>query len=163
MSDPASSSDPLGGKTPGQLPQPAIPAADLHHPPQIPAAVHHVELIISTLLRIGVTVSLLTVIAGTVISFMHHPDYLKGKSELAGLTTPGQALPHSVGEIFQGIAEGRGQALVLLGLLLLLATPVMRVAISIFAFLFQKDWTFSIITTVVLLLLLLSFMLGRAE
>ena len=133
-------------------------------PANVPAAVHRVEMIISTLLRIGVTVSLLTVLAGTVISFAHHPDYLKGRtSDLQNLTSPREALPHSAKEAVDGLKEGRGQSLVLLGLLLLMATPVMRVAISIFAFLLQKDWVFTAITTAVLMLLLLSFILGRAE
>jgi len=133
-------------------------------PANVPAAVHRVELIISTLLRIGVTVSLLTVLAGTVISFVHHPDYLKGRTnDLSNLTSPREALPHSAREAIEGLKEGRGQSLVLLGLMLLVATPVMRVAISIFAFLLQKDWVFTAITAVVLMLLVLSFVLGRAE
>ena len=49
------------------------------------------------------------------------------------------------------------------GLLLLIATPVTRVAVSIFAFVYEKDRVFVIITIIVLSLLLLSFFLGRVE
>ena len=48
------------------------------------------------------------------------------------------------------------------GLLLLIATPVLRVAVSIFAFVYEKDKVFVIITSIVLGLLLLSFILGKA-
>ena len=41
-----------------------------------------------------------------------------------------------------------------LGLLLLIATPVARVAFSVFAFAKQRDWTFVVITLIVLGLLL---------
>jgi uncharacterized membrane protein len=47
------------------------------------------------------------------------------------------------------------------GLLLLLATPVLRVAVSILAFIYEKDGIFVMITSIVLALLLLSFVLGR--
>jgi uncharacterized membrane protein len=50
-----------------------------------------------------------------------------------------------------------------LGLLLLIATPVMRVAVSVLIFVHQRDWTFVVITSVVLVLLVLSFVLGRVE
>ena len=39
----------------------------------------------------------------------------------------------------------------------------MRVAVSVFAFVYERDRKFVLITAVVLALLLLSFMLGRAE
>ena len=61
-----------------------------------------------------------------------------------------------------GLMAFSGESIAVLGLLLLVATPVLRVAISIFAFLYQKDRVFVVITSVVLMLLLLSFMLGKA-
>jgi uncharacterized membrane protein len=149
----------MGGSGGSPLNNPSPPI-----PQNVLPAVHRVLMHISSILRIGVTLSLLTILAGTVISFLHHPDYLQGKTDkLSQLTNPGYALPHSASDALTGLKEGRGQSLVLLGLLLLLATPVMRVAISIFAFLFQKDWIFTLFTTIVLALLLLSFVLGRAE
>jgi len=62
-----------------------------------------------------------------------------------------------------GVRALRGRAIVILGLLLLIATPVVRVAVSIFAFIYQGDRIFTLITAVVLCLLLLSFVLGKAE
>ena len=50
-----------------------------------------------------------------------------------------------------------------MGLLMLIATPVMRVAVSIFAFIVHRDKVFTAITTLVLLLLFLSFVLGAIE
>ena len=49
-----------------------------------------------------------------------------------------------------------------LGLLVLIATPVLRVAASVVLFAIQKDWTYTLITAVVLSLLVLSLVLGAA-
>jgi uncharacterized membrane protein len=121
-----------------------------------------VELVISNLLRAGVLISLMFVIVGTLISFIHHPDYLSSSSALTALTRLSATFPHTLPDVGQDALSFRGQALVVLGLLLLIATPVMRVAISIIAFLLQGDRAFTFITLTVLCLLLLSFVLGSA-
>jgi uncharacterized membrane protein len=125
------------------------------------ARVRKVELLISNLLRFGVATSLVIIVAGTLLSFVHHPDYVAAPAELKRLAQPGAAFPHTVAEVRVGVANLRGQAIVVVGLLVLLATPVARVAVSIFAFLYQGDRAFVVLTTTVLLLLLLSFVLGR--
>jgi len=124
--------------------------------------VRKVELAISNLLRIGVGTSLLIVLAGTVVTFVHHPHYLTSRRDLVRLTKPGAEFPHSVPPVIRGIEHSQGRALVMAGLLLLIATPVLRVAISVLAFVYQRDRTFVVITSVVLALLLASFVLGKA-
>jgi uncharacterized membrane protein len=127
------------------------------------ARVRRVELAISALLRVGVIVSLAIIVAGTILSFVHHPTYVSSAAELARLTKPGAAFPHTLAQVLAGLREGRGQAVVVLGLLVLIATPVARVAVSILGFFYQRDRAFVIFTSVVLALLLLSFWLGRVE
>jgi uncharacterized membrane protein len=123
--------------------------------------VRKVELAISSLLRIGVVTSLLVVLVGTVVTFVHHPHYLSSRRDLVRLTTPGAEFPHTVPSVVRGLQDSQGRAIVMAGLLLLIATPVLRVAISIIAFVYQRDRTFVVITSVVLALLLTSFVLGR--
>ena len=60
-----------------------------------------------------------------------------------------------------GLGQGDPLAILALGLIVLLLTPVARVAISIFAFARERDWLYVGITTLVLLILLMSFLLGR--
>ena len=123
--------------------------------------VRQVELLISNLLRVGVIASLAVVTIGTVVSFVHHPDYIKSSPALTGLTSPGGAFPHTIADAWSALREGRGQAIVVFGLLLLIATPVVRVAVSIVAFAYERDRAFMAITSTVLILLLLSFFLGK--
>jgi uncharacterized membrane protein len=135
---------------------------DLRVRPDVPARVIQVELLISNLLRAGVILSLAFVILGTLITFIHHPDYLSSSRALSGLTGLSSTFPHTLPEVEHRALNLSGQALVILGLLLLIATPVMRVGISIAAFLYQRDRVFTLITFTVLCLLLLSFALGKA-
>lgn len=121
------------------------------------------ELLISVLLRSGVAVSLALIVLGTVLTFVHHPDFVSSRTETALLIGDDAVFPHSVEETIRGLAALQGRAFVAAGLLVLIITPVMRVAVSVFAFAAQKDVVFTVITSVVLTLLLLSFALGRVE
>ena len=122
-----------------------------------------VELVISHLLRIGVMLSLTVVVIGMVVSFVHHPDYLSSSTALHGITSHSAVFPHTMRDAVESMRRAEGRGIVVLGLLLLVATPVMRVAVSILGFVYERDWLFVAITATVLALLLLSFVLGRAE
>lgn len=124
--------------------------------------VRQVELLISRLLRSGVLVSLALVVAGTVITFVRHRTYVSNAATLDPLRGPEATFPHSINAVLTGVAHFQGDAIVALGLLALIATPVLRVAVSIATFAYQRDRTFVVVTAVVLSLLLLSFLLGRA-
>ncbi len=108
------------------------------------------DLLISWLLRAGVMLSALLVVAGMAVTIVHHPAHIIGMRM------------HSPQEVLRAIREGHGQGIAMLGLLLLIATPVLRVAVSIAIFARERDFAFVAITTTVLLLLLLSFVLGAA-
>jgi uncharacterized membrane protein len=109
------------------------------------------ELVISNVLRWGVILSA-TIIALGVVWF-----YLDGGGASQALAT----YPRSLGGIVQQLGRGEPLALVALGLLLLLLTPIARVAISILVFALERDWLYTVITIVVLLILLVSLALGR--
>jgi uncharacterized membrane protein len=126
-----------------------------------PSHLSRAENWISVTLRAGVLVSLLLIVAGTLTTFLHHPQYVASKPDLARLTSPGAAFPRTLAEVAAGIVALRGQAIVAAGLLILIATPVLRVAISIFVFVEDRDYPFAVITTTVLVILLVSFLLGR--
>jgi len=122
-----------------------------------------IELLISWLLLGGVAISMTTVLLGLLLMFVHHPDYLQSAADLERLTAPGAAVPNTLGDVGRGILAGRGQAVVALGLLLLIATPILRVAVSLLGFALQRDRAYSVISAVVLVVLLVSFLLGKAS
>jgi len=131
--------------------------------PVLEARLRRVELLISNLLRIGVILSLTFIVIGTIVSFVRHPEYVSSSLELQQLTHEGASFPYTLRDVLAGVRDLRGRALVTVGLLLLIATPVARVAVSVLAFIYQKDRVYTLITLAVLCLLLLSFVLGKVE
>jgi uncharacterized membrane protein len=120
------------------------------------------ELLISNLLRSGVVLSLTLVTFGMSLTFFHHPDYFSSAQALQRLTAPERG-PHDLADVLADVMNARGQAFVMVGLLVLMATPVLRVALSLLVFSRQKDRAFVTVTSVVLGLLLLSFLVGGVE
>jgi len=115
-----------------------------------------VEQAVGNLLRIGLLIATVVVIVGAVIYLVRHggepPEYriFHGvPPDLRGLTA-----------IAELAADWRGRGIIQLGLLILLATPVARVAFSIVAFALQRDRLYVAITLIVLAVLLYSMVGG---
>ena len=125
--------------------------------------VRKVELLISNLLRFGVLASLVLIVGGTVLSLAHHSEYLTSGVSFQRFIEPTDAVPHSLAGLATGLKAFSGTAIAVLGILLLIATPVVRVGVSIFAFIYQRDRLYTLITATVFCLLLLSFALGKVE
>jgi len=110
---------------------------------------HQVEIFAGNLLRCGVITAASLVIIGVLIYLFHNglalPDYKSFKGEP-------QELRH-VGGILKYAFSFHGRGLIQLGLLVLIATPIARVALSIFAFLRQRDKLYVIVTSIVLVVL----------
>ena len=62
----------------------------------------------------------------------------------------GPAELRSVAGLLRSAAGGQGQAIIQLGVVLLIATPIARVALACCAFMRQRDWRYVAITLVVL-------------
>jgi uncharacterized membrane protein len=121
-----------------------------------------VETAISDLLRAGVTASVGLISVGTLLAFLERGGYARTPAELARLISRNDGFPHSVAGYLHALAHGDGEAVIIAGLLLLILTPIARVGVSIWAFARAGNGAYVAITTVVFLLLLLSFALGRA-
>ncbi len=124
--------------------------------------VRKTEIAISTILRIGVALSIVVIVAGLVVSLVRHPEYRTSSTVRETIIQGHFAFPHSVGTLVSGLGSGQGGSLVALGLLLLLLTPIARVAVSIVAFVYQRDRTYVVLGAYVLVVLVTSFLLGKA-
>ena len=126
--------------------------------------VRQVELAISLVLRIGVLVSVAIITAGLVVMFAHHSDYLalRGPVSYTTLTSTSTPFPHSFGALWHSIARGEGQGIILLGVLILILTPVVRVAVGVLSFVYEKDVPMALVTLLVLVFLVGSFFLAGA-
>jgi uncharacterized membrane protein len=121
--------------------------------PTGPQRDYQMDRIISFVLRGGVLLSAGLLILGALLYF--------ARVLWGGAPANPLSYPHTLGDVISGLAHGDPLAILTLGLIVLLLTPVARVAISIFAFARERDWLYVGITTLVLLILLVSFLLGR--
>ncbi len=113
---------------------------------------NQVNQIIGNLLRAGVVIAALVVLTGGVAYLAGHGGDITAKR--AFVSEPMEL--RSVPEIVRGALSWRSLALIQFGLLLLIATPIARVAFSILAFAMQRDGTYVVVTLIVLSLLLFS-------
>lgn len=125
-------------------------------------AQRHLEVVISLVLRAGVAISVALVLAGLVLSFVHHPRYvgLSGGVGYRGLLARPGAIPRSMSGIGRALRRGDGRGLVMLGLAVLILTPVVRVAVGVVGFVSQRDLPMALVTLFVLAVLVLSFLLA---
>jgi uncharacterized membrane protein len=114
---------------------------------------HPVEVWIAQVLRVGVTVASAVILLGLLLSLFGarpagpHPALGNMTGHTVTVVTP-TSLRH-------GLARGDPVSILQLGLLLLILTPVVRVAMTAVLFAAQRDWTFVLLTASVLALLLL--------
>lgn len=111
----------------------------------------HIDKIIGWILQGGVILSAALIVFGMALL----PTRPGGLSARRVLT-----FPQTFGQIGAGLLTMQPQSIIALGLLLLIATPVVRVMVSIIAFALEKDHKYIIITGLVLVILLLSIILG---
>jgi uncharacterized membrane protein len=118
--------------------------------------------IIGKVLRYGVIISALVILLGAL-----GLGVASGGSEVSGLLTYNSgAIPHgtwyevSLSGLADGLVTLTPSAWIELGVILLIATPVSRVLISVFLFAAEKDRLYVLITAVVLLLLLFSMLVS---
>ena len=117
------------------------------------ALLRRAELIISGVLRGGVYLSAGLIALGVILYYVRY--FADGEH------TAAPAIPHTLGAVASGLGTLDPVSVIAVGLLVLLATPVVRVAVSIVAFALERDRTYVIITSLVLLILLISFFSGR--
>lgn len=118
----------------------------------------------SWVLRIGVVLSVALVAAGLALTFVQHPNYasLHAGVRYQQLTGPHSRFPHDLHQLTAAVAAGSGQGIVVLGLVVLLATPVVRVAVGVVGFALERDRWMTLATAFVLVVLLLSILVvGR--
>jgi uncharacterized membrane protein len=113
-----------------------------------------VEQIVGNLLRGGVLLAAGVVVIGGVLYLIRYgatsPNYHIFHGEPKDLRTLSGIVADAVSLRRRGLIE--------LGLLLLIATPIVRVAFSVFAFALQRDYTYVLITLIVLGVLIYSLL-----
>ncbi|KYC41622.1 hypothetical protein WA1_16365 [Scytonema hofmannii PCC 7110] len=112
------------------------------------------EPLLSNLLKYGVLIASAVIFIGGLLYIIRHgsepAQYQIFKEESFEFRSP-------VG-VIDVIRAGSYRGIIQLGLLLLVAVPILRVVISLFIFLRQGDYTYVVITSIVLTALMCSFL-----
>jgi len=115
-----------------------------------------IQLFIGSLLRWGVLLSMAVVIFGGIVYLYRHGqttiDYSKFKGE--------PSLTSKFVDIIEGVFAFKGRAIIQLGIILLIATPIARVLTSAIGFVAEKDYLYVTITLVVLAIIMFSMLGG---
>ena len=129
------------------------------------------EIIVGRILRAGVILSFTLVVIGTIVSFVSSADHptretlelikSHGAASETVVAAPTPHFPSSLTDIFRDSLSLRGPAIVMLGIVVLVATPVIRVAASIVLFAIEGDRFYVATTTLVLVMLIICLLVGK--
>lgn len=111
-----------------------------------------IQVILGTLLRVGVIASMTVVFIGAVVYLVvYHSDQVDYRK-----FDPLKTKYSSISAIFQGLSQLDSKAIIQFGTVLLIFTPVTRIVFSIFSFLIERDYLYVLIGLFVLCIILIS-------
>jgi uncharacterized membrane protein len=113
--------------------------------------------VIGNLLRAGVLLAASIVFFGGVLYLIHHGAEMPEYHIFHGLSSPLRTVPG----VIHGVMHFEKRAIIQLGLLLLILTPVVNVLFTVFAFWVEKDRLYVGVASLVFLFLLFSLLGGK--
>ncbi|MDE1860783.1 MAG: DUF1634 domain-containing protein [Candidatus Micrarchaeota archaeon] len=105
------------------------------------------EKAIGITLRLGVALSIILIFIGIFLTFVS--GNLENLSE-------SNSSASSLAQIVFGLFQLDGISFIFMGLIVLIATPITRVLLSIFGFLFERNWIYVAITLIVFINLMVA-------
>ncbi len=132
-----------------------------------PLSRDQVDVLIGNVLRYGVLLCALVIIAGVALAAARPSRAGASMSEVLPQLTRGAlvgaaAPPASLGTFLHGASYADPLVLISLGIILLILLPVVRVALTILIFIIERDQIYVAIATFVLGVLLFGLIFGKA-
>ncbi|WP_336715070.1 DUF1634 domain-containing protein [Chryseobacterium mucoviscidosis] len=114
---------------------------------------------VGNLLRLGVILSVATSLIGFIKLFMEGFKMPKKYTSL----DMGESSEKVWGHFWNSLCKGEGMAIIQLGILLLVFTPLMRIIFALIGYLKEKDYIYVVISSIVLAIMAISFFTGYAH
>jgi uncharacterized membrane protein len=116
------------------------------------------QLLLGRVLRAGTVISISIVFFGGILYLYRHGHSVANYKVFIG--TPD--FVHQAASLFSGAFSLKGQAIIQIGIILLIATPILRVIFSAIGFVFEKDHLYVGISLLVLFIIFMSMLSGHA-
>lgn len=115
------------------------------------------QILVGNILRIGVLLAMIVVIAGLALFI-----YANGsnKAQYGTFVEGGHA---GMAALWSGIKAGNANAIIELGVILLIATPIARILFALIGFWLEKDRLYMIISLIILCVMAVSIFTGAAH
>ena len=114
---------------------------------------------VGNLLRLGVILSVITSLIGFVKLFMEGFE-MPRKYKLLDMGTSSEKV---WSHFWETLCKAEGMAIIQLGILMLIFTPLMRIIFALIGYLKEKDYVYVIISSIVLAIMAVSFFTGYAH
>lgn len=109
-----------------------------------------IEIKIGKIMRYGVILAMVIMAVGLALLFINgNGGY------------PNNAFPTSFKTISHGCLHAKPYAIMMAGMFILILTPVLRVVVSIYAFMKERDYLYVAITIIVFVILISSLLIGE--
>ncbi|WP_281632283.1 DUF1634 domain-containing protein [Flavobacterium luteolum] len=115
------------------------------------------QTIIGNLLRYGVWISLSVAFIGGIVYLLHNGNQIEDYSVFK---ENDRNIFEVIAAIYNGAIQGNGESLIFTGIIFLFMTPVLRVLLSLFSFLLEKDYLYVGITLIVIIIIIISISFG---
>lgn len=121
-----------------------------------------IQLYIGQVLRYGVFISCAITLFGGIVYFIQQKGVKPNYDPIpSGQDFPGVAqYLRELNTIFPRILDFDGAAIIQLGVVVLIATPIVRIIFSAISFLIEKDYMYVVITLIVLTVIIMNMILG---
>lgn len=114
---------------------------------------------VGNLLRLGVILSVATSLIGFIKLFMEGFKMPKKYTSL----DMGSSSEKVWSMFWNSLCKGEGMAIIQLGILLLIFTPLVRIIFALIGYLKEKDYLYVVISSIVLAIMAVSFFTGYAH
>ncbi|MCU7615708.1 DUF1634 domain-containing protein [Chryseobacterium sp. PBS4-4] len=114
---------------------------------------------VGNLLRLGVILSVITSLIGFIKLFTEGFK-MPRKYKLLDMGTSSEKV---WGHFWETLCKGEGMAIIQLGILMLIFTPLMRIIFALIGYLKEKDYLYVAISSIVLIIMVISFVTGYAH
>lgn len=112
---------------------------------------------VGNLLRLGVIISVITSLFGFIKLFL---EGFKMPKDYTALEVPEGSIWRN---FFTSLGNFEGMGIIQLGILLLILTPLVRLLFALVGYLKERDYTYVIISLIVLGIMVVSFLMGFAH